>query len=627
MTRAVFATRQQAESAVKALDDARRAIAEEQLTIGSAAERFHLSHGPTSSDSCLQRWLKLSTPTICATRNGFYLKVSEQTNRALQNDEELVLLERIKDVIRKNGFLRSSELTELATSFREQIVQEDSTVPTRRKVLMQCKFGPFWVKEYLQRHKDKLRNHTPRHVDNVRYVAFNAFTVGSFFAQVSLVYQNYKIRSPSQVFNLDETGFSPGRDVIGMKCSRVITEVGASAVTPKLSFNYTNRVSIIVCVCASGTSVAPGIVFKGVREPTLSSGAMSARVTQLVKEPWSVYWRRDTASVDSYIFGRWIDRFIAAVRTDVDSNDWAVLFYDALRAHMTSTVVEKLYKEKVAVVALPAHTSDRMQPLDVSVFGPMKQYTVKHLSQRSLEMERQIPGEYKLTGIELLDAILHGYEKSITIANITSGFQKSGIWPLNAELLCTNGIRESSKEPATLTLPEFEKRLHSLRLDFKRFGPPRVRIRGGFVDTEAGLELTRDDVRDEIKALEEVRSEKRRRDDDNAASVHLGEGIEKEKRRKFSYSVLLSRAMDRARRHGGPVRMPRSMQQRRLDARLIQLRKQQDGLNIGTDTAVREDDTAVVEDGAHAHTEDIPSPPGNRTDVPAVADDTGELPR
>lgn len=61
-------------------------------------------------------------------------------------------------------------------------------------------------------------------------------------------------------------------------------------------------------------------------------------------------------------------------REKLNANEWIVLFYDTCRAQMSAVLIRLFLKNKIAVVVLPAHKSPRLQPLDVSVFGPMETY-------------------------------------------------------------------------------------------------------------------------------------------------------------------------------------------------------------------------------------------------------------
>lgn len=54
-------------------------------------------------------------------------------------------------------------------------------------------------------------------------------------------------------------------------------------------------------------------------------------------------------------------------REKVPHDEWIALHFDDLGAHFTSEVMELFYNSRIAVFAQPAHTSDQVQPLDVSV--------------------------------------------------------------------------------------------------------------------------------------------------------------------------------------------------------------------------------------------------------------------
>lgn len=56
-----------------------------------------------------------------------------------------------------------------------------------------------------------------------------------------------------------------------------------------------------------------------------------------------------------------------------------VLFYDGVRSHITFNVIEKHFAAKISAMELPAHTSDRLKPLEVSVFSPFKDFAAKAL--------------------------------------------------------------------------------------------------------------------------------------------------------------------------------------------------------------------------------------------------------
>lgn len=245
--------------------------------------------------------------------------------------------------------------------------------------------------------------------------------------------------------------------------------------------------------------------------------------------------------MDSVLFEMWIRKFIAHINSVRVGDKWYVLFYDAHRAHMTSAVIENLYRNKIAVMALPAHTSDRIQPLDVCVFRPFKHFVNEAFTKKAAELRRLIHGEIRLSGDHVWDGIYEGYTRGVVVSNVRSGFAKSGLWPLHPTVLCESGIRSSVREAKTLTLCEFNDRLRRVTTEMKRRGPPEVRIRCGFIDTTNGIELTREDVREEISSLEADRRERRLDREQGEARSHL---VEKERKTERSNFFMLCNCLE-----------------------------------------------------------------------------------
>lgn len=140
-----------------------------------------------------------------------------------------------------------------------------------RKRLRNCKFGRDWVSMFVNRHQYSLQTKFCRTIDHIRYVLFNCKTISSFFAQISLIYKQKEIMRAFQIFNLDNTGFSPGHDLNGIQKERMIIDADTCAVLPRVNFRYNNQFSILVANSADGTFLLPAATFKGQQELKLSN--------------------------------------------------------------------------------------------------------------------------------------------------------------------------------------------------------------------------------------------------------------------------------------------------------------------------------------------------------------------
>lgn len=96
----------------------------------------------------------------------------------------------------------------MAEQLRSEILSRNEDIG--RKALRQCTFGQNWVTQCIKWHSEVLQNSKAKSVELLRFVCCNVQTVSKLFAEVQYVFEKYKI-NPSQIMNLDETGYATGR--------------------------------------------------------------------------------------------------------------------------------------------------------------------------------------------------------------------------------------------------------------------------------------------------------------------------------------------------------------------------------------------------------------------------------
>lgn len=87
---------------------------------------------------------------------------------------------------------------------------------------------------------------------------------------------------------------------------------------------------------------------------------------------------------------------------------------------------ENAKENQVELLCLPPHTTHWLQPLDRTVYGPLKVNYDKACAQYMRENPGQIVTRYKFSGL-----FRQAYGKAATIANAISGFRSTGIYPFN----------------------------------------------------------------------------------------------------------------------------------------------------------------------------------------------------
>lgn len=83
-----------------------------------------------------------------------------------------------------------------------------------------------------------------------RLNALNSDVLSTFFATAEFVYKKYCIVAPWQVFNLDETGFTQGRDQSGKARRGVVTLAKQRAAAVKENLVYSHRISLLAYINA-----------------------------------------------------------------------------------------------------------------------------------------------------------------------------------------------------------------------------------------------------------------------------------------------------------------------------------------------------------------------------------------
>lgn len=78
------------------------------------------------------------------------------------------------------------------------------------------------------------------------------------------------------------------------------------------------------------------------------------------------------------------------------------------------------------MLQLPGHTTHRLQPLDVSIFGPMSKYYIQAVETWLRSNSGKAVSQYEVT--ELFN---QAYQRAATVGNAVSGFKATGIWPVN----------------------------------------------------------------------------------------------------------------------------------------------------------------------------------------------------
>ena len=122
-------------------------------------------------------------------------------------------------------------------------------------------------------------------------------------------------------------------------------------------------ITILAAGCADGIKLSPYVVYKGKN--------LWSRWTKN-GPAGSLYSVSDSGWMESANFIQWFSKlFLPAVKHLVDTAP-IILFFNGHHSHISIKLIEEARANKVHLICFPPHTTHILQPLDVSVFGSVK---------------------------------------------------------------------------------------------------------------------------------------------------------------------------------------------------------------------------------------------------------------
>lgn len=275
-----------------------------------------------------------------------------------------------------------------------------------------CIPGNGWLKWFKKRHPN-LSLRQSQGLEIARAKDLCAENIKSFYSNLSNLSDKEKY-PPNRIWNCDETSTQAGRSGGGL----VWAKKGTRSVH-NLMPNEREWLTNLTWINATRECIPGFYIFCGkrIRENYLAhceDGAMMAMQEQA--------WLTTT------LFSHWISHFIRSLsnKGGISQERRHLLIVDGHNSHVTLEVVYKCKQVGLDLLTLPSHTSHRLQPLDVSVFGPFKRYFKRYRDAWTLKNRGR--GACKKI---LATWVSKALERALTHRNITSGFRTTGIYPLN----------------------------------------------------------------------------------------------------------------------------------------------------------------------------------------------------
>lgn len=264
----------------------------------------------------------------------------------------------------------------------------------------------------------RMRNPTislriPEATSAARARGFNRSQVQAFFRHLTGIMEKYKFE-PQQIWNVDESGFS----TVPSQSVKIFATKGRKQVGILTSAERGHHFTAVCCVNALGTYIPPGFIFpRKNMKLDLMDHAPAGSVGYAQEKGW----------MNGDVFLKWLEHFVKHSKVSPQNN--VLLLLDGHSSHKNIDVLTFAKQNGIVIFCFPPHCTHRLQPLDISFFGPLNIFYNQELNSWLKNHLGRTVTHQQVTGI-----FREAYLRAATVKNGQSGFESAGIFPLNENI-------------------------------------------------------------------------------------------------------------------------------------------------------------------------------------------------
>ena len=292
--------------------------------------------------------------------------------------------------------------------------------------------GYSWWKGFLIRHP-QLSKRRPQHLSKKRAESNDPDMLDKWFEKLADLYETSNLTdydAAERIWNCDETGFCTAvatKSVLAKRGSKNVHKTGGGSgreyitvlgiITMYYIIIIIGIILLIGCGSASGKRLPPYIVYKAKHMYDIWKNG---------GPPGTLYSVSPSGWMESANFLSWFNKLFLQNVEHLTKEGPVFLFVDGHYSHLSLDLIYTARENGVHLVCFPPNLTHILQPLDVSVYHPLKQAYSAILKEHKLETMAE--NVTKAVFPSLMNKLWY---KSFKPSHLQSGFRTTGLYPLN----------------------------------------------------------------------------------------------------------------------------------------------------------------------------------------------------
>jgi hypothetical protein len=293
--------------------------------------------------------------------------------------------------------------------------------------------GNGWVYRFLKRHEDALVYKRSAPIDRQRAQADSYEKCQAYFTYLEGKVREYQVPA-DQTYNMDEKGFAMGQMNSSKRAfPRRLWE--KKVVRAPLQDGSREWITILACVCADGTTLPPGLIYR-----SDAAQVWSTWVEDIQQDTEAFVTASISGWTNDDIGLQWLIQVFDRVTKPKARRSWRLLYVDGHGSHVTMAFLEACMARKILVARFPPHATHTLQPLDVVVFKSLS-------SAYGRELEQVRSGSHGLLPMakrDFFSIFWRAWNSTFSPSLVLKAFEATGLSPLNPDVILERFEPDSS---------------------------------------------------------------------------------------------------------------------------------------------------------------------------------------